>query len=84
MIIEYKNMRMVKATFRNVDAMDIKDEHVILRRVQRYANTTAGQPTPASVPVRLTDYTYDWWTTVAILRLGQGEYVEVVNELAGT
>ena len=62
-IIEYKNFLRVKATFKNVDSVDVKNRHVVLLRFTK----------------NLTEV-----ITVAILRLGLGEYVEVVNELAGS
>jgi len=62
-IVEYKNFLRVKATFKNVDSVDVKNGHVVLLRFTK----------------NLTEV-----ITVAILRLGLGEYVEVVNELAGS
>ena len=62
-IVEYKNFLRVKATFKNVDSVDVKNRHVVLLRFTK----------------NLTEV-----ITVAILRLGLGEYVEVVNELAGS
>jgi hypothetical protein len=66
-IIEYKNSLKVKATFKNIDGMYAKDDHITLRRLVHPSNDML-----------------DPCHTVVILRLGMGEYVEVVNELAGS
>jgi len=68
MIIEYKSSNRMQAIFSNVDGMFVEGDHVILRRL---ATGICNQFDPP-------------YHTVAILRLGPGEYVEVANELAGT
>ena len=74
MIVEYKNCLAVKATFKNVTSMHSDGEHVVL--VRTYVDATP-QPSIYALPIMYSE-------NIAILSLGMGEYVEVVNELAGS
>jgi hypothetical protein len=85
MIVEYKNRLVVKATFKDIYSMRVNGEYIVLVRKYYWtskelvATNKLGNGLITDLP---TSESYEH--TVAILRLGMGEYVEVVNELAGS